>query len=372
MIIQTKQFKEAVNTLLTAVSVDTKNVTEVEIVCRGTDLYLNTTNKEYFVSIKYKLDEEIEFRAVVDASLFLNLISGITTETFTLEVNDQLLISTGKSKYKIPLKYTEEMPFITLVNKSVEMTISNDILMSILNVNRKELEKTKYLNVDELQRLYYLDENGCFTFTNGACVNSFKLEKPVKLLLNDKLVKLFKLFKTDVSFSFGHDALPNGFIQTKAVFKSDSIYLAAIVNADEKLLYKIQGPANVVKHFMEDNYSNKLIISVKELNEAITRILTYKKNKDSKANMLKVYGICTFDNDNLVIKDEEGNIEYIKTSAGSIIDTHYAMTINLADLKLVLDSCKDDCLNMSCGNHRSVVLARGNITNVIPERVEGD
>ena len=35
------------------------------------------------------------------------------------------------------------LPFISIQNKTVEMNIANDILMSILNVNSKELLKTK-------------------------------------------------------------------------------------------------------------------------------------------------------------------------------------------------------------------------------------
>ena len=42
-----------------------------------------------------------------------------------------------------------------------------------------------------IQRLYYMDERGAVTFTSGACINNFTLEKPVKILLNNKLVKLF-------------------------------------------------------------------------------------------------------------------------------------------------------------------------------------
>jgi len=375
MIIQTKEFKDVANTILTAVSAD-KNVANVEIIAKDKAISLNATNKEWFVSVKYNLTEDINFRAVVNANAFLGLITGITAETFEVEASAQdLTIKVGKSSYKIPLIYDNDqlmtLPVIRLVNKTVDMGISNDILMSILNVNSKEIQKTKGIDpakIDELQKLYYLDENGCFTFTTGACVNAFKLEKPIKLLLSDRIVRLFKLFKTDVNFMYGTDALSNGFLQSKAVFYNDTTYLAAIVNSDDVMLRKIQGPINLIKQFMADNYQNRVIISATELSNAINRIITFNKNCNKELNTFEIKGICTFSGDDMVITDEIGNVEYVKTNTGSIIDGSYAMKLNLNDLKFILDSCKNEAITLNCGNHRSVMLVRGDITNVIPEQ----
>ena len=199
MIIKTKDFKEAANKILLAANLDT-NAANLELVARNSSLYLNVTNKEYYVAVKFPLETEETFRAVVDASLFLSLVSGFTTDTFSLDIKDNtVVLGSGKSKYKVAMIYENEdlmtLPVIAIQNKTVEMSIPNDILMSILNVNSKELIKTKYLDVSELNKLYYIDETGCFTFTNGSCLNSFTLEKPVKLLLNDRIVRLFNLFK---------------------------------------------------------------------------------------------------------------------------------------------------------------------------------
>lgn len=43
--------------------------------------------------------------------------------------------------------------------------------------------------------MYYFDKDGALTFTSGACVNKFTANVQSKLLFNDRLVKLFKLFK---------------------------------------------------------------------------------------------------------------------------------------------------------------------------------
>ena len=197
MILKTQLFQETCKTILPALDNNTANL---ELKAEQTTLYLSLTNREYYISVKYELAEPANFRAVVKADLFLNLIAGITSEEFELEVkNNYVYIKVNKSNYKLAMIYENDtlitLPIITLTNKTVEMPVSLEILKSILNVNAKELLKAKNADlvrasINDLQKLYYIDETGCFTFTTGACLNSFKLEKPVKLLLTDKIVKL--------------------------------------------------------------------------------------------------------------------------------------------------------------------------------------
>ena len=146
------------------------------------------------------------------------------------------------------------LPFISIQNKTVEMNIANDILMSILNVNSKELLKTKYLDVSELNKDFIiLMKQVAFTFTNGSCLNAFTLEKPVKLLLNERIVKLFKLFKDDVWFTLGQDPAADGTIRTKITLQTDDTYLAAIITCDDTLITKVQQPCEATKRFLKEN-----------------------------------------------------------------------------------------------------------------------
>lgn len=260
------------------------------------------------------------------------------------------------------------LPYIGISNETVNMTISNEVLMSILDVNSKELVKNKNLDVkNELQKLYYITESGCFTFTTGACLNSFTLEKPVKMLLNERIVKLFKLFNSDVNFRLGHDALSNGTIQTKIVMETADVYLGAIITNDDILLNKIQGPYTATKNFIEGKYDNSLVLSVNQLSAAISRLMLFTKNSIEKANMLSMPATISFNNNELTITDKLENSEVISIENGSYVDCDYDMIINLADLKLVLDSCKNEHITMNCGDHRSVVITRGNLSNLIPE-----
>lgn len=374
MIIKTKDFKEAANKILLAADLDT-NAANLELVARNSSLYLNVTNKEYYVAVKFPLETDETFRAVVDASLFLSLVSGVTTDTFSLTIKDNtVVLGAGKSKYKVAMIYENEnlmtLPVIAIQNKTVEMNISNDILMSILNVNSKELLKTKYLDVSELNKLYYIDETGCFTFTNGSCLNSFTLEKPVKLLLNDRIVRLFKLFKDDVKFSLGQDPTANGGIMTKMVMETEDTYLAAIITCDETLIAKVQHPCEATKRYLSENYDHKLVISKNDLSAAINRLMSFTKNSKAtseKVNMAYLPTAINIENGELVIKDKFENYETVAIANESISTGNYEMFVNLYDIKLVLDSCATDHITLNCGNHRSIIVTRGPVANLIPE-----
>ena len=374
MIIKTKEFQEAANKILLAAGLD-QNAANLELVSKDSNLFLNVTNKEFFVSVKFPLETAETFRVVVDASLFLSLIAGFTTETFSLDIKEStVVLSSGKSKYKLAMIYENEqlmtLPFISIQNKTVEMSISNDILQSILNINSKELLKTKYLDVSELNKLYYIDETGCFTFTNGSCLNAFTLEKPVKLLLNERIVKLFKLFKEDVWFSLGQDPAVDGNIRTKITLETPDIYVAAIITCDDTLITKVQQPCAATKRYLDENYSHKIVLSTAGLAGAINRLMAFTKNSKAsteKVNMALLPVTIEIRSDEFIIEDKFGNYESVLIENGSITDGTYDLSINLFDIKLVVESCKADHITFNCGNRRSVVITRGTVSNLIPE-----
>jgi len=377
MQIKTKEFQEVVNKILLAIDSHDKTAANVELVAKQSSLYLNVTNKEYYVAVKFPIDGELTdpFRAVVDASLFLSLISGLTTETFDLNIVDNnIVITTGKSNYKVAMIYENdklmELPVIHIKNKTVEMTISNDILTSIINVNSKEVQKAKSIaDATELQKLYYIDETGCFTFTNSACLNSFTLEKPVKLLLNDRIIKLFKLFKEDVLFSLGQDPLPNGTIRTKMVMETENVYLAAVITCDDVLLSKVQAPCMATKRYVKEAYDYKVVVSATALSAAITRLMAFHKfNKSGeKPNMIYLPVRLSITADDITMIDKFKNSESVNTENGSYIEGAYDLYVNIADVKSVLDSSKLEHITLNCGNRRSMVITRGTVSNLIPE-----
>lgn len=374
MILKTKNFQEAANKILVAVGLD-KAAANLELAAKDTALYLRVTNREYYCAVKFELETPTEFRAVVDANLFLNLISGINTEEFELKINDtNVVVKAGKSNYKLAMIYENDqlmkLPIIKLDKDqvTVDMSITNDILMSILNVNGKEIQKAKKLDVNELQRYYYVDETGCFTFTTGACVNAFTLEKPIKLLLTDKVVKLFKLFSTDVWMSYGHNVNADSSLQPIVVFQTEDIYVATRLLNDETCIQKIKAPCDAMKNLVKETYDHNLVLSATDLSAAIARLLMFYKNSSAKADLSFVPAVVNFTDTELTISDLSGdNKEVITIENGSVTPGGYSMGVNLIDLKSVLDSCKNEHITMNCGNKKSIIINRGTISNVIAE-----
>ena len=374
MILKTKTFQEAANKILVAVSLD-KAAANLELAAKDTALYLRVTNREWYTAIKFELETPTEFRAVVDANLFLNLISGISTEEFTLEIKENfVVVKAGKSSYKLAMIYENDqlmkLPIIKLDPEqvTVNMSISNDILMSILNVNSREVQKAKKVEVNELQRYYYIDETGCFTFTTGACINAFTLEKPIKLLLTDKVVKLFKLFNSDAWLSYGHLVNADNSLQPIVIFQTEDVYVATRLLSDETCIQKVKAPCDAMKALAKEVYDHNLVISATDLSAAIGRLLMFHKNSSAKADLSFVPAAVEFSNTELTISDLTGdNKEVITIENGSTTPGGYSMGVNLIDLKAVLDSCKNEHITINCGNHKSIIVCRANISNVIAE-----
>ena len=180
MILKTEILKDVSQKILS--SVDAKSVsTLTEIVELNTIddyLYFNITNQEYYVSVKFKMDSPETLHAAVNANLFLKLIDKTTTPNIELSVIDNTLVVKGNGEYKIPMNADGEgnlgfLPTIELNNVVAEMDIPAETLNSLITYNSKEIQ-TKIIS-KPVQQMYYIDEQGCITFTQGACVNNFTL-----------------------------------------------------------------------------------------------------------------------------------------------------------------------------------------------------
>lgn len=328
-------------------------------------LYLAVTNREYYVRVRLNVQKGNVFHATVNASLFLKLISQITTETIELDVQDNYLVIKGNGVYKLPLIYDGDQPLslpaIPVNNATAHFYIKRDILTSILTFNSKELQKGFITH--PVQKLYYMDEKGAITFTSGACVNSFTLEQPVKILLDSKLVKLFKLFKEEnVLFTLGHEAASNDQIQSRVSFATPTVEINAILNSEEKLINAI--PVNVIREKASTLYPYTATFNKHALTQAINRLALFK-NSD------KVYNKFEFEKDCVTIYDSEGNnketICYNNTNSGMEEREVYTTYLDFADLRAALDTCSEAHITLNFGDNAAMTIIRGNICNIIPE-----
>ena len=370
MVINTAEFKKVCATILAATDgSELSTLTEtLELKTVHNVLYLSTTNKEYYVRVSFPLDHEEAFHAAVNANLFLKLIAAITSDTIELTIQGTVLHIKANGNYKLPI-ITEndtvlEVPVINIENKTLEMTVSSSVLDSIVTHNSKQLAIGSVAK--PVQKMFYIDHQGCLTFTTGACVNTFELEKPFALLLNSRLVNLFKLFKNAVvKFSLGYDPISETIIQTKVSFETDTITLTAITGCDDTLLSQV--PVEAIRARANKAYDNVVVLNVTAVTEAINRLLLFSAGYGSKEN-LKPYSVFEFGADKVVIYDtKKENTEVLAYQNGTRFTGDYLMTLDLIDFKKVLDSCTEQYVTLIFGDHKACVVARGAIKNVLPE-----
>lgn len=366
MIVRSEDFRLVCSKILGAVDSNSlSTLTEaVELKTEGSNLYMCVTNKEYYAKVKLDLGAVEEFHATVNADLFLKLVSLITTETIELTTRDNCLIFKANGTYKIPLVYEDnklmELPEIVINNVTNEFNIDSNILLSILQYNSKELNKGVITKA--VQKLYYIDDQGALTFTsNGGCVNSFMLEQPVKILLPNRLVKLFKLFKGEsVKFTLGYDALSDDIIQTKVKFESDDICITAVISCDDTLLNTV--PVSAIRNRATTEYPYAVSLNKEAFIQAINRLMLFCP-KDG----INLFSKFEFKRDCLIVYDVKGeNCEEIYYT-GNSISSEYSATLDFDDLKTTLESCTEPYLTLHFGNNVAMVIARGNIKNIISE-----
>ena len=376
MVIETEIIKEQCAKIAQAVNKDNDaehsnyNITEVlEIYSYDRVLYINVTNKEYYVRVKINIDSDELIHATVNADLFLKLITQITTPDVELYTKAQTLVVKANGMYKLPLIFDGdkllELPEIQINNVTCEMDIPCETLRGILRYNSKELRKKTV--AQPVQRMYYVDNEGAITFTSSACVNSFKLDKPIRMLLNSKIVKLFKLFEDEfVSFKLGYDALADGIIQTKVSFIARDVELSAILSCDDTLLNSV--PVSSIRGMADKIYPYSVTIFKDELIQAINRLTLFNKEKDDEA-------IFEFSSNKLTIRNvDDGGCEEISYAGTPLnISSPISTMLSFTDVKLSTESFTDQCIILNFGGpeEKAIIITKDNIKNVIPRIVFG-
>lgn len=371
LIIRIEDIQQACGKILAAVDSNSLSVlTEtLQIKTENKKLYISVTNREYLAKVKVDIPDDVEFVATVNANLFLKLVSQITTDTIELSIADSILILKGNGVYKLPLIFNGdellELPEITIDNPTVEFDIDSNILLSIIQYNAPQLKMGQASH--PMQKMYYVDETGAITFIAGACVNDFELEKPVKMLLNDRLVKLFKLFKGEkVHFTMGMDAITDEIIQTKVRFTTPDVSITSILSCDDTMLKTF--PVDSIRSRANADYTHSVKVNKDQFLQTINRLLLFSSANSAK-DVIKPISEFKFDKDHVVVFDTRGEnkeeVWYSNSSAD--LDDTYDTLIDLNDLKMTLETCSDTYVTLKFGDSTAIVVEHGNVKNVIPE-----
>lgn len=368
MIIRSEEIKKLCSTIKPAIDAKSFSILTEVVQLKAVDdsLIVSVTNTEYVVKATLPIKGVEEFNATVKAETFIKLIDSITTESIEFKIDKTNLIIKGNGTYKIPLIFDGsemlEVPKIDIENITQEFSISSDILRSINTYNSKELQKGTILR--PIQNMYYVDEKGAITFTSGACVNSFNLEKPISILLTGKVVKLFNLFdpNTNVNFELGFDKLTDTVVQTKVRFTSQTVCITAIINNDDFLKNSV--PVAPIRDRVSKVYPYQIVLDKNGLLQALERISLFIN--DGEFVKLVAYS----DRINIADISGENSEDLAYENGSSNIEDSYTMVINLIDLRITIANCFGTDVSIGFGDREAILIMNGNIKYIIPENYE--
>lgn len=335
----------------------------LQIKAEDNKLFMNVADEETYISVCLNSDIDICFNTTIQAKLFLNLISKLTAEDVELFMKNNVLIVKCNGLYKFPAIETNSglvsVEPINIDNKTVEFDINSSNLLDIYTYNSKELFKGQQQVRTPLQTLYYLDQDGCITFTTGACVNNFHLEQPINLLLSPYIIKLCKLFDKEekVHLTLGQDDL-KGKIVSKLNLHSDNISISALLQNDLNLL--AQYPYKAIRNKVEASYPYTVDLNVKAVVESLNRIALFM---DKTVDSLKF----RFETNELVIETDDTSVSETIPYLNSSISSSYVAYFKFKELTLTLSEIDEQFTSLCFGNQESLLIKRGNISILVPE-----
>ena len=373
MIIKTKDLQEVAKKALSAIDTSiSATITEVvELQSQGDSLTINITNNEYYVSSIIKTTSLENILATVNAKIFLGLVSKITTENIELSTSENTLVVKGNGTYKLPFIFENDTLVrvnpINIQEVTCEFDLNTDVLKSILKYNSKEFLKSGLRK--STTKLYYIDNEGAVTFTNGACINKFTLPKEVKFAVVEKFVKLFSLFDSEsVKFKFGYNQATNMNVQAVFEMSNATTKLVAIIGDNDFLMKSV--PTKAIRARANEFYPYSVVVDKNQLLEALDRISLF-----SQVDVYVAYSHLVFTNDGLTIYDTKKTnsekIDYVSYTS-SDDEMNYSLLVASDDLKITLETCTSQYVTMNFGNELAVNIVYDSVINVMPECSDND
>ncbi len=343
------------------------NALELIATSSDSNLRMALTNYEYYVEGRVDTLINEDFIATVSADVFFKLISQLSTEEVSLSCDNNTVIITSNGTYRLPMLFNDDVPLkipsITFDKVEKVVNVSRPDMMSVLTYNSREL--IKEYDKKPVQRMYYLDDKGCITFTSGACVNNFSIQGGNQVLLSSKVINLFRLFRdSQIEWTFGECSMSG--MTVKLLGLSDSVFsIVARINDDNSLIESI--PKELIRNMAADKYPYTVILNKVQLLNAVERLLLFMP----KDNFSKPYGKFEFMDTSVIIRDRlDVNMEKVFYSDDLVFNGEpITIILDFNDIKTILEGVKDKDVTIKFGNGVSVLIQYSHITNIIPECV---
>lgn len=311
-------------------------------------LSLVTTNMSDYLYIKKKIDAE-DFYAVVPVEQFAKLISKMTSENISLDLNDSILTVKGNGTYKIELPMDENGEMIKYPNPLSDLKIEGEskvinlsTVKTILATNKAALAVTMEVPV---YTGYYVGDKVISTDTYKVCALNTKLfDQPV--MISPETMNLLDVMTAEkINVDFCGD---------KILFSSDDCVLFShkMEGIEEFAIEPISGLLN-------KSFTSNCKVSKNAFLSALDRIMLFVGPYDNKSITL------TFTEQGIDISSKKSDgvetIKYIESS-NSI---PFTCTIDIVMLSQQIKANAADSIEIHYGDDALLKIVDGGITQLV-------
>ena len=316
------------------------------------EFVLTTTDGTNYLYVREHVEDESEFVVVVPVEQFSKLISKITSEYISLNLEDSCLTVTGNGTYKIQLPLDENGSLVKYPNPYgrsnsnnafSETEVSSEVLKSIVNTNKVALPVT--LDVPSYSN-YYIGTNAIVTTdTYKICRHMAEIvEAPI--LVSPQLMNLVEVFDSEpVTITCSDDEI---------LMESKNITICGVLSdgIEEYAIDAING-------LIDEEFNSMCKLSKDELLLALDRISLFIEAYDKNSVSL------TFSADSVTLSSKLATgtetLDYIESKNA----VPYTCDIDITMLQSQLKSQVSNAVNLYYGQDKAIKLVEDNVTRIV-------
>lgn len=312
------------------------------------ELKITTTDADNILIISKKGVKGDNFNVTISADLFSKLISKITVEETTLELNEDSLVVKGNGTYNVDIPLDEEgeiisfIPLSTLENPVKEYKIKTSVIKRIISEGKIAVAKT--MEMPFLTGFYFGDKV-ITTDSYIAAINNQNIFKE-NLLLPTELMELISIIPEE-------DILVQK-DNTHIVFSSETITVQGNLMEDiEKY------PVKAMEKFYVEKFKNRVKINKDILLSALDRISLFVSAYDNDTVTLN------FTNEGLVLSSERSSSEELISYLEKDKDVPFICNIDIELFKSQLSVNKDENVELWYGSDFMIKMTTDRLTQVV-------
>ena len=303
-----------------------------------------------------------DFYVVVPVEIFSKLVSKLTAENTTLELEDNNLIVKSGGTYTIEVSIDEEGELTKYpspikseeFDKFVSYPIKKSTLNLILSVNSASVAEGEMAkDLPEVYTGYHMSDSVVTTDSIKMCGIGIKIcDEPI--LVRPETMKLTDVFtEENLEIRISDDSRGNKNIVITSVDNLDCIIVSKLLENMEEFAIKD------INNLLSSDFASSCAVSKVKLAQALDRLALFVNKLDDFALNL------TFTKDGLKLSNKKSSSEEVIAYEASDDFNPYSCILDINALINQIKAVPGDLVNIYYGNDIAVKFEDGNITQMI-------